>query len=138
MSMIYIVSRRDKLERNLTDLVMTFTFHFRPMWTHHMNEMFKIESYNVYIQQQSAHALQYFPLNPTFKGVSSESTSRWRKTIFLSIFIWEWKLYWVKAHSHLASTSAFSFLKIIQAMATKRKCKEWVLYPFSVSMSTSP
>ena len=43
-----------------------------------------------------------------------------------------------KAHSHLASTSAFACSKIIEAMVTKHKCKELVLYPFSVSMSTSP
>ena len=29
----------------------------------------------------------------------------------------------LKAHSHLASTSAFAILKIIEAMVTKCKCK---------------
>ena len=32
-----------------------------------------------------------------------------------------------KAHSYLASTSAFAFSKIIEAIVTKCKCKEWVL-----------
>ena len=34
----------------------------------------------------------------------------------------------LKAHSHLASRCAFS--KIMEVMVTKRKRKEWVLYPF--------
>ena len=36
----------------------------------------------------------------------------------------------LKAHLHLASTSAFAFSKIIEAMVTKHKCKEWVFIPF--------
>ena len=44
----------------------------------------------------------------------------------------------LKTHSHLASMSAFAILKIIEAVVTKRKCKERVLYPFSTSMSISP
>ena len=44
----------------------------------------------------------------------------------------------LKAHSHLASMSAFAFSKIIEAMVTKHKRRKWVLYPFSASTSTSP
>ena len=44
----------------------------------------------------------------------------------------------VRAHSHLASMSAVVFFKIIEAMVAKRKCKESILHPFSVSMSASP
>ena len=44
----------------------------------------------------------------------------------------------LKVHSHLASTSAFAFLRVIEEMVTKRKCKEWVLNPFSVWTSMFP
>ena len=44
----------------------------------------------------------------------------------------------LKTHSHLVPMSAFAFSKIIEAMVTKRKCKEWILYKLTASMSTSP
>ena len=41
---------------------------------------------------------------------------------------------YVKAHSHLAM-SAFAFSKIMEAMVTKCKRNDWVLYPFPTSTS---
>ena len=44
----------------------------------------------------------------------------------------------LKVPSYFASTSALAFSKIMDAMVTKGTSKEWVLYPFSTSISVSP
>ena len=44
-------------------------------------------------------------------------------------------LVWVKTRPHLTSTSVFVFSKIIEAMLTKRKCKEFYVLIFCISIN---